>query len=190
MCRCTDNAVTYLRTRLMTRLIVCRFTCPGEMSVFGRPCNSATSSATMQHYMQLCGKQLNCRHVTVTVLYSTLAMMGQRTVCGRRSRFTTHRITCYAPVPVGEAGALGGHRRPSSVRPSVRLSVRLMSRTSALTRKPKGLGRRNFAQGCPRLHATPTPTSRSKGQKSRSAGAGAYCGGHLAAQLVYFTFDQ
>jgi len=43
-----------------------------------------------------------------------------------------------------------------------------MSRTSALTRKPKGLGRR---------------TSRSKGQKSRSR-AGAYCGGHLAAELV------
>ena len=34
-------------------------------------------------------------------------------------------------------------------------------------------------------HATPTPTSKSKGQKSRSAGAGAYCGGHLAAQLVF-----
>ena len=25
----------------------------------------------------------------------------------------------YAPAPVGEAGALGGHRHPSSVRPSV-----------------------------------------------------------------------
>jgi len=37
-------------------------------------------------------------------------------------------------------------------RPSVRLSVCLMSRTSALTRKPKGLGRRNFAQGYPRSH--------------------------------------
>ena len=59
----------------------------------------------------------------------------------------------YAPAPVGEAGALGSHRRPS---------VCLMSRTSALTRKPKGLGRRNFAQDYPRSHATPTPTSRSK----------------------------
>jgi len=74
----------------------------------------------------------------------------------------------YAPAPVGEAGALSGHRRPSSVRPSVRPPVCLMSRTSALTRKPKGLGRRNFAHGYPRSHATPTPTSRSKGQKSRS----------------------
>ena len=72
----------------------------------------------------------------------------------------------YAPAPVGEAGALGGHRRLSSVCPS----VCLMSRTSALTRKPKGLGRRNFAQEYPRSHATPTPTSRSKGQKSRWGG--------------------
>ena len=30
---------------------------------------------------------------------------------------------CYAPAPVGEAGALGGHRRLSSVSLSVRLSV-------------------------------------------------------------------
>jgi len=70
------------------------------------------------------------------------------------------RLLC--PRPVG--GALSGHRRPSS--------VCLMSRTSALTRKPKGLGRRNFAQGYLRSHATPTPTSRSKGQKSRSRDGG------------------
>ena len=62
------------------------------------------------------------------------------------------------------AGALSGDRRLSS--------VRLMSRTSALTWKPKGLGRWNFAQGYTRSHATPTPTSRSKGQKSRSRGGG------------------
>jgi len=69
---------------------------------------------------------------------------------------------------------LGGIMRwsASGVRLSVCLSVRLMSCTSALTRKPKGLGRRNFAQGYPRSHATPTPTSRSKGQKSRSWGGG------------------
>jgi len=53
----------------------------------------------------------------------------------------------------------------------------------------KGLGRRNFAQGYPRSHATHTPTSRSKCQKSRSRGV-AYCGGHLAAQLVNFTEVQ
>ena len=75
------------------------------------------------------------------------SVMGQVTAVLRR---------CY--VYYGGAGALGGHRRPSSVRPS----VRLMSRTSALTRKLKGLGRRHFAQAYPRSHATPTPTSRSK----------------------------
>ena len=47
--------------------------------------------------------------------------------------------------------------RPYGAIQTVRLSVCLMSRTSALTRKPKGLGRRNFAQGYPRSHATPTP---------------------------------
>ena len=73
-------------------------------------------------------------------------------------------------MPPPRRGALSGDRRPSSVRPSVRPSVCLMSRTSALTRKPKGLGRRNFAQGYPRSHATPTSTSRSKGQKSRWGG--------------------
>ena len=76
-------------------------------------------------------------------------------------------LVLLCPRPVG-GGALSGHRRPSSVC----LSVCLMLRTSALTRKPKGLGRRNFAQGYPRSHATPTPTSRSKGQKSRSRGGG------------------
>jgi len=65
-----------------------------------------------------------------------------------------------------------------------------MSRTSALTRKPKGLGTQNFAQGYPRSHVTPILTSRSKGQKWRSAGAGAYCGGHLATQLVSLTEEQ
>jgi len=65
---------------------------------------------------------------------------------------TPEKLLC--PRPVGGAGALSGDRRPSS--------VCLMSRTSALTRKPKGLGRRNFAQGFPRSHATPTLTSRSK----------------------------
>ena len=55
---------------------------------------------------------------------------------------------------------LGGIKRSSAS--VVHPSVCLMSRTSALTRKPKGLGRRNFAQGYPRSHATPTLTSRSK----------------------------
>jgi len=84
----------------------------------------------------------------------------------------------YAPAPVGEAGALGGHRRLSSVCPS----VCLMSRTSALTRIPKSPGRRNFAQGYPGHMRLP---HRLQGQKVKSqGGAGAYCGGDLAAQLV------
>jgi len=93
-------------------------------------------------------------------------------------------LHCIIMPPPRRGG--GGIRRSSAsvVRPSVLPSVCLMSRTSALTRKPKGLGRRNFAQGYPRSHATPTPTSKSKGQKSRWGGA--YCGGDLAAQLVTF----
>jgi len=89
-------------------------------------------------------------------------------------------------MPPPHRGGGGGIKRSSVsvVRLSIRLSVCLMLHTSALTRKPKGLGRWNFAQGYPSSHATPTPTSRSKGQRSRSAGAGAYCSGHLAAQLV------
>ena len=61
---------------------------------------------------------------------------------------------------------MGGGGGGGIKRWSASVSVCLMSRTSALTRKAKGLGRRNFAQGYPRSHATPTPTSRSKGQKS------------------------
>jgi len=89
-------------------------------------------------------------------------------ICGPKG---TMRIHYYAPAPVGEAGALSSHRRPSS--------VRLMSRTWALTRKPKGLGRRNFAQGYVYMRLP----HRLQGQKVKSQGHGAaaYCGGHLAA---------
>ena len=83
------------------------------------------------------------------------------------------------PPPRGGAGTLSGDRRPSSVR----LSVCLMSRTSALTRKPKVLGRRNFAQGTPGHMRLPHRLQDQK-VKSQGHGAGAYCGGHLAAQLV------
>jgi len=76
-----------------------------------------------------------------------------------------HTLLC----PLHRRGGGGIRRSSASV---VRLSVCLMSHTLALTRKPKGLGRRNFAQGYPRSHATPTPTSRLKGQKSRSRGGG------------------
>jgi len=49
------------------------------------------------------------------------------------------------PLRRGGAGALSGDR-------VCRASVCVMLRTSALTRKPKGLGRRNFAQGYRRSH--------------------------------------
>ena len=71
--------------------------------------------------------------------------------------------------------------RPS-VCPSVCPSVSLMSRTSALTRKPKGLGRRNFAQGVPQVTCDSHTDFKVKSQD----GAGAYCGGDLAAQLVKY----
>ena len=68
---------------------------------------------------------------------------------GMVSHFLPCRLLC--PRPVG--GELSGHRRPSS--------ICLMSRTSALTRKPKGLGRRNFAQGYPRYSHTDFKVKRS-----------------------------
>ena len=77
----------------------------------------------------------------------------------------TGNMLDYLLCPRPRSGS-GGIRRSSAS------FVRLMSRTWALTRKPNGLRRRNFAQGYPRSHATPTPTSRSKGQKSRSRGGG------------------
>ena len=81
------------------------------------------------------------------------------------------------PRPVGGGG--GGIKRWSAS--VVRPSVCLMSRTSALTRKPKGLGRQNFAQGQGHMRLP----HRLQGQKVKSQGhgAGSYCGGHLAAQL-------
>jgi len=81
-----------------------------------------------------------------------------------------HSVTRHIIMPPPRRGEGIKRWSASVVRLSVRLSVCLMSRTSALTRKSKGLRRRNFAQGYPRSHATATPTSRSKGQKSRSRG--------------------
>ena len=81
----------------------------------------------------------------------------------------------------------GGIKRSSASvvrRPSVCLSVCLSDvayiGSNSKTKRPR---KTKLCTGYPRSHATPTPTSRSKGQKSRSRG-GAYCGGHLAAQLV------
>ena len=80
-------------------------------------------------------------------------------------------IIIIMPPPVG-GGALSGDRRPSSVR----LFVCLMSRISALTRKPKGLGRRNFAQGTPGHMRLP---HRLQGHKVKSQGHGGR--GHIVA---------
>ena len=86
--------------------------------------------------------------------------------------------TCYAPAPVGEAGALGGHRRPSSVCPSVRLSDVAYIGSNSKTKRPR---KTKLCTGVPQVtcdsHTDPKV-------KSQGHGAGAYCGGHLAAQLV------
>ena len=98
--------------------------------------------------------------------------------CQLLKNSVTRNLLLTSIIPPPRRGG-GGIKRWSAsvVRMSVCPSVCLMSRTSALTRKPKGLGRRNFAQGYPRSHATPTPTSRSKGQ-SQGHGAAEYCGEH------------
>jgi len=88
---------------------------------------------------------------------------------------TLHRVTIIMPPPVG-GGALSGDRRLSSVC----LSDVAYIGSNSKTKRPR---KTKLCTGYPRSHATPTPTSRPKGQKSRSRG-GAYCGGHLAAQLV------
>ena len=97
----------------------------------------------------------------------------------------TYRSCLLCPRP--RRGG-GGIRRSSAsvVRQSVRPSVCLMSRTSALTRKPKGLGRRTLHRGTPGHMRLP---QRLQGQKVKSqGGAGAYCGGDLATQLVLCYF--
>jgi len=96
-------------------------------------------------------------HVTCRIVLSKFIIQ----VSVRNVSYTTYNFIMPPPRGIKRWSA-------SVVHPS----VCLMSRTSALTRKPKGLGRRNFAQGYPRSHATPTPTSRSKGQKSTSRGGG------------------
>ena len=59
---------------------------------------------------------------------------------------TAELLVCYTVImlPPRRGGGGGGIKRWSA-------SVCLMSRTSALTRKPKGLGRRNFCTGVPQV---------------------------------------
>jgi len=78
------------------------------------------------------------------------------------------------PCPVGEVGALSGDRRSSSVC----LSDVAYIGSNSKTKRPR---KTKLHRGTPGHMRLP---HRLQGQKSRSAGAGAYCGGHLAAQLV------
>ena len=105
------------------------------------------------------GAQRYERFLQVGQLYRALILLGLALLSSERLRVFGLHGAIYLLCPRPRRGGGGIRRSSASV---VRPSVCLMSRTSALTRKPKGLGRRNFAQGYPRSHATTTPTSRSK----------------------------
>ena len=85
-------------------------------------------------------------------------------------------LLCLRPVGGGAgAGALGGHRRPSSVRPSVCPSDVAYISSNSKTKRPR---------------KTKLCDSHIDFKvKSQGHGAGAYCGGHLAAQLVLYSAD-
>jgi len=80
----------------------------------------------------------------------------------------------YAPAPVGEAGALGGHRRLSSVRLSVRLSDVAYIGSNSKTKRPR---KTKLCTGVLQVTCdshTDFKVKRSKGQKVKSqGGAGA-----------------
>ena len=80
----------------------------------------------------------------------------------------------YAPAPVGEAGALGGHRHPSSVCPS---DVAYMGSNSK-TKRPR---KTKLCTGVPQVTCDSHTDFK---VKSQGHGAAAYCGGHLAAQQL------
>ena len=91
-------------------------------------------------------------------------------------------LVVIMPPPRRGGRALGGHRRLSSVCPSVCLSDVAYIGSNSKTKRPRKT--KLYTGVYPRSHATLTPTSRSKGQKSRWGGA--YSGGDLAAQLVCY----
>ena len=86
-------------------------------------------------------------------------------------------VRYYAPAPVGEAGALGGHRR-LSVRPSVCLSDVAYIGSNSKTKRPR---KTKLCTGVPQV----TCDSHTDFKVKSQGGAGAYCGGDLAAQLVH-----
>ena len=79
------------------------------------------------------------------------------------------RAAIIIPRPVGGAGALSGDRRPSSVRPSVRLSDVAYIGSNSKTKRPRKTKR---CTGYMRL------PYRLQGQKVKSQGHGA---GHIVA---------
>ena len=90
-------------------------------------------------------------------------------------------LILLCPRPVGGAGALSGHRRPSSVR----LSDVSYIGSNSKTKRPR---KTKLCTGVSNPGHMRLP-HRLQGQKVKSQGhgAGAYCGGHLAAQLVVCT---
>ena len=86
----------------------------------------------------------------------------------------SYNDTYYAPAPVGEAGALSGHRRPSSVC----LSDVAYIGSNSKTKRPR---KTKLCTGAPQVTCDSHTDFK---VKSQGHGAGAYCGGHLAAQLV------
>jgi len=81
------------------------------------------------------------------------------------------------PRPVG-GGALSGDRRPSSVRPSVFPSDVAYIGSNSKTKRPR---KTKLCTGVPQV----TCDSHTDFKVKRQGGAGAYCGGDLAAQLVF-----
>jgi len=88
---------------------------------------------------------------------------------------TLSALTYYAPAPVGEAGALGGHRRLSSVR----LSDVTYIGSNSKTKRPR---KTKLCTGVAQVTCD-SHTDFEVKRSSQGHGAEAYCGGHLAAQL-------
>ena len=153
-----------LNTLMLEASTVMREETSGTPEVASAPRPSLAAARARQSARKK-NKKLCCRREAARCFVSVSSLLQQYCTISQAQSF-------YAPAPVGEAGALGGHRRLSSVCPSVRPSVCLSDvayiGSNSKTKKP--IGRRNFAQGYPRSHATPTPTSRSKGQMSRWGG--------------------
>jgi len=97
--------------------------------------NSMACHLRATYHIAGCCHLVNSLTATISEPHATLqGAVTWRNQCRDRAILQGVRISSailkvaifyYAPAPVEEAGALGGHRRPSSVRPSVCLSVSL-----------------------------------------------------------------